>query len=214
MTTIINYLGQIRLYSLADLILLLIAANTTAPQLIGAISMHIGFLIYLENYHHHSYRKRFPKYLWIPITILGMILYQQPDGLLFILFSYLYTKKNNKHLGPYSPLFRGLQHLFLIGGLMGYTNYLPWLACLISSIRNFVGDLRDIEKDRRETKTLPMVIGFTKNIKYGHLICLPVTSLIWWLYTELSIIILFITWVIQFATYHLTPRGLARWTSR
>ncbi len=206
MKTLLNYIGQIRFYSLADLVLLLVALGTGTNQFIGALILHIAFLAYLENKHAHSYRTKIPS--WTPwfLAIIGLILYGGIEGFLYILASFLYTRKA-KGLGVLSPLFRGLQSFFIIAGIVGYFNLITYVASALFILRNLIGDFRDIEKDRKEgMRTIPVILGLTKNIKHFHLIATIFTSTIWWSISSLSIIWLFVVILIEISTYNLTPR--------
>ena len=207
MIKLINYLGQLRLYSLVDLILLLIAAKASNYELIGALLLHISFLIYLESRHKHKYRENIPNIIWIILLIMGIFFYKKIEVVFFMLFSILYTNKTNKNFGSFSPFYRGLQYFFLIGGIAGYSSIITWLALLLMFIRNFTGDLRDVSKDRVDKMiTLPIVFGIKNDIKYIHFIFIVITSIIWWSFTTLSYIWLIAVFVIQAITYNLTPR--------
>lgn len=205
--TLLNLLGQIRVYSLIDLIVLLVAIKTNVPQLVGAIILHIGFLLFLEYTHKHNYRTPFPKYLWAFLFLIGIVFYKSFFVIGFLIFSFLYTKKNLPFLSPYSPLFRGLQIYFLTAGIIGFLNPLCLFAGVLLGLRNFTGDLRDITKDKKEKmKTLPIILGFNKDMKHIHLIALLLTSLVWWNISELSLIWLIGIFLIEIGTYNLTPR--------
>ncbi len=207
MKTFLNYLGQARLYSLIDLALLLVAVKATTFEFIGIMLLHLGFLAYLENIHSHSYRKALPKLVWVILTIGGIFFYRIVEIIPFLLFSFLYVNKNKKGFGYFSSLFRGLQYFFLIAGIIGYTSYFPIIVLLAMAIRNFIGDWRDVEKDRLEKMaTLPIVLGLTKNFKYGHLIAVLSTSILWWHYSGLTVFVLPPLLVLEIGTYYLTPR--------
>lgn len=202
-----NYIGQIRLYSLADLILLLIAFKADNFEFFGVILLHLGFLLYLERKHSHHYREEFFVWIWILLIIFGAVLYKHIEFLPFLLFSYLYAKKSDSDFGTFSPVFRGLQVFFLVAGIAGYYNVLTWAVLPIIFVRNFMGDLRDARKDRKDgLKTLPIVLGFRKGSKYIHLIAIMVTSLIWWSFADIFVVYLFIVFAIEIITYNLTVR--------
>lgn len=207
MKTFLNYLGQFRLYSLVDLILLLIATQANTQVFLGVIFLHLGFLAFLETRHSHSYRNRLPKCVWIIFTIIGIFLYRHWEVVAFLLISYLYTKKNHGYFASISPLLRGFQYFFLIAGIVGYHHPLSWIALATIFIRNFAGDLRDTTKDRdANMKTLPVLLGLNKNIPNIHLIAVLLTSVIWWSFTSLSIWALLIVLIIEIGTYNITPR--------
>jgi len=207
MKKLINLLGQIRIYSILDLVLLLIAISTQNLQFIGVILLHLSFILFLELKHKHSYREKFPQFLWIILGLVGILLYKNLVVIGFILFSYLYTKKNIKTLGIYSSVFRGLQVYFLVAGITGFTNNLAIFSFVLLTLRNLAGDLRDIKRDKQEgMKTLPIILGLKRDIKYLHLIVLLITSFIWWYFVSISIVWLFGIYFIQIVTYNITPR--------
>ncbi len=206
MKTFLNYLGQLRFYSLADLALLLIAVSATTYQLWGAVLLHVAFLAYLENRHAHTYRKNVPVSFSYILAISGLFFFQRFEGFLYILISHLYTKKT-KSLGWLSPFCRGLQNFLIIGAITGYSSYAPYLVGVILFARNLTGDMRDVEKDREEgMRTIPVVLGMRKNMKYIHLAATMITSVVWWLISPLAVEWLGVVLVIQVATYRLTPR--------
>lgn len=203
-----NYLGQLRLYSLVDLLLLLAAANASVSQFGGVVFLWLGFLLFLENRHRHTYRQAFPAYLWPILYLFGLILYQRPEGLIYLLLTFLYTKKTERYLGLLSPVVRGLQNFVLVGGIIGYEAQLTWIVLLAIIIRNFLGDLRDVQTDRDEgIRTLPAALGFKKSSPYIHLAAILVTSFIWWKFSSLPIIIVLLVFLVEITTYFLTPRA-------
>ncbi|MEI6316336.1 MAG: hypothetical protein WCO65_01250 [bacterium] len=203
----VNYLGQIRLYSLIDLILLLVAARAGMYDIVGVLCLHLGFVAYLENSHARSYREIVPSWVWITLALVGVLFYSHMEFFSFLLFSFLYVNKNNAKWGYFSPFFRGLQNFFLIAGIVGYRSYLPFIVLFVMILRNFAGDLRDVEKDTRdEMKTLPTMLGFKKNIRYGHLAMVLVSTAIWWHFAGLSIYMLAIVLAFEIGTYWITPR--------
>ncbi len=134
-------------------------------------------------------------------------MYGRIEGFIFVLLCYLYTKKTSFGWGWASPVFRGLQSFILVAGLTGYGAFLPWLAFALTLIRNFLGDIRDIKKDKKHgMRTLPMVLGMAQGWKYIHLAGVMITSLVWWSLADISIGYLLAAYVVQIATYNLTPR--------
>lgn len=207
MNTFTNYIGQLRLYSLVDLVLLAIVAQANVWEACGIVVLHIGFLAYLEARHSHSYRKPLPQWVWIAFVIVGTLLYKHIEALPFLLFSYLYTKKSHGYFAAVSPLFRGLQYFFLIAGVTNYHHPLPWVALLVTVIRNFAGDVRDAAKDKGEhMKTIPVIIGLHRNIRHIHLITTLLSSTVWWSFGHLPLWILLLVMCIEISTYNLTPR--------
>ncbi len=203
----LNYIGQIRIYSLLDLALLLIAVKASTELFIGALLLHLGFIAYLEYSHAHKNRNKIPFFISIILAITGLILYQKIEAILFLVAGYFYTKKKKEPWSFIAPLLRGLQFFLIVGGITGYNNILPLMALIVLILRNFVGDLRDIKKDRKEKmKTLPIIFGFKKDLKHLHLICILGTTLLWWSLTQFNPIILILIWIIQILSYTLTPR--------
>ncbi len=140
----LNYLGQLRIYSLIDFVVLLVASQANLYEFIGVVLIHVGFLAYLESRHNHSYRKSVPKYLWIFPTIVGIAFYgHYTFALLFIICSLLYTLKTKSYFAIFAPFMRAFQYFFLIGGITGFFSQLPWIVLLVIFIRNFTGDVRD-----------------------------------------------------------------------
>ena len=203
----LDYLGQIRLYSLIDIFILLIAAKATSFEFIGAVLLHIGFLAYLEAKHKHSYRRKVSEYDWIILSLSGLLFYGHIEGILFIICTYIYVLKTKKSFALFSPIMRGFQYFFLVAGIVGYSTNLAWIALILITVRNFCGDLRDIVKDKKENlKTLPVVMGLNRDIKYIHLIVILTTTFVWFQYTNLVPWLLVPIFLIQILTYNITSR--------
>ncbi|MEI6843315.1 MAG: hypothetical protein WCK48_02310 [bacterium] len=206
MRDFLNYFGQLRMYSLVDLILLLVVIGTGTEQLIGAVVLHIAFLVFLESRHSHSYRKQTPEWISYILAIFGLVLYGKIEGFIYLIFSYLYTKKN-KGTAFMSPLVRGFQNFFIVAGIIGYQNPITYLAGGLLCLRNLAGDLRDTEKDRGENmRTVPVILGIRKSIKHIHLVAMIATSVVWWSLSSISIYWLLLVILIEVSTYYLTPR--------
>lgn len=206
-TKILNYIGQLRMYSLVDASILLVSVGANKNELIGVLYLQVAFLAYLENQHAHDGRKKIPQWVWVSFAIAGTTFYSHVEVTAFLICSYFYTKKNKGNWGLLSPLFRGLQVFFISASVIGYNNLLPWVALFVIFIRNTLGDFRDAEKDIKEgMKTIPIAIDMKRNLKYGHLIALLVSTCIWWSYTDLSFYWLGCALLIEVATYNLTPR--------
>lgn len=117
---ILNIIGQIRLYSIIDLILFSLALKVDNPTIAGIILLHLGFLFYLESIHKHSNRIKIPQLIWIILIIAGIFYFNNIAVIGFLVFSFLYSHKNKNYLGPYSPFFRGMQYYFLAAGVLGF----------------------------------------------------------------------------------------------
>ncbi len=167
----------------------------------------MGFVLYLEYKHRHSYRKQAPGLTIIIFWILGIILFRRIEGVIFILLAIIYTKKNYSYFGVIAPIMRGLQTIVIIGGVMGYNNSLVWIGGVLILFRNLLGDLRDVKKDRIDgLRTLPIVLGIKNSISWLHFAFLFITSSVWWYYTRLPIFVLPMVLAIEAATYKLTKR--------
>lgn len=206
MNKFLNIVGQIRFYSLVDLILLFFAIGSKNIQVISIVFLHLGFIFYLEFVHKHSYRVKLNSSIWIFLSLVGVFLYPSWYVFGFALFSFLYAHKDKKMLGPFSSFFRGLQLFFLVSVVAPFSAY-AFLACGLLFLRNFIGDLRDIVKDSKEKmRTLPIVLGFKKDIKYLHLIFVLITSFIWWYISGFGLLILLLVYLIEVGSYYLTSR--------
>lgn len=168
--------------------------------------MHLAFLVYLESRHSHSYRAKVPRWISYVLAILGIIFYGKIEALAYLFFGFLYTQKI-KQFGFASPLFRGLQNVFLVSGIIGYTSPLTYLVGFLFFLRNLAGDFRDAGKDKKEgVGTIPVLIGIDRNVKYLHLAFTMFTSCVWWYLSTLSIGWLALVILIEASTYNLTPR--------
>ncbi len=176
-----NYIGQLRIYSLVDLMLLFIAAKASYTQMLGGLVLHVSFLAFLESWHAHPGRAKVPRILTPVLAILGVCLYAQVEAVLFLVAGFFYTKKNHRRWGQYSSLFRGMQYLFLLGGIVGYGDSLTWAAFFLLFFRNVAGDARDVVKDEKEgMRTLPILFGARSDWKNLHLLFTIGTTIVWW----------------------------------
>lgn len=206
-STFMNLLGQLRLYSLIDLVLFSLAIQADRSQMIGIVLLHIGFLLFLEFTHKHSFRVAFPKYLWVAFFIGGSILYKNIAVVGFLMCSLFYVKKNSPAFGWFAPLSRGLQYYFLASGVIGFLNPVSFLAGGLLALRNFFGDLRDTVKDRKEGyKTLPVIFGLKRDFKYLHLLATLGTTFVWVCLSSINIVWIVPLFFIQVVSYSWTPR--------
>lgn len=200
-------IGIIRIYSLVDLVLLLVASKAISLQFIGAILVWLAFLFFLEWKHRHSYRVVPPYLLWVLLALIGLILYPTVETLLFFACSYMYSLKINGRFGIISPVFGGLNRFFLIAGITGYAIALPWVVFVAILLRNLLGDVRDAGKDAKEgLKTFPVLVGLRTNVPYIHMYGVVGTTLLWWWFAHLNVVVLIIAVLIEVSTYNLTPR--------
>lgn len=204
-----NYLGQLRLYSYADLILLFLWMDFSVQQISAATLFWFGFLIFLETQHRDRNRLEWPRLanvpLWLAAILVGQLYLQ---SIIFFLFVYLYTlKKSISGFGIISPIINGLVKgslLFACGvENMGYLI----TVFSIMTLRNFLGDLRDIEKDTLDgARSFPMVLGLRNDIKYAYPLGLVCTTLLWAYLGSTAVYVVAVCLVAQLATYNLTPR--------
>lgn len=205
-----RYLGLLRVYSLVDFIMLLAAARASVRDLLGAVLLWAGFLVFLEAKHKHGYRP-LVKMAWALLPVVpGVLLYERWEVAGFLLVSYMYSLKTEGFFGILSPAFRGMQNYFLVAGIVGkYDDMLPVLAFTLTFVRNLLGDLRDVEQDRKEgIETIPVRLGLQKSWSQTlHFMAVVTTTSIWWSMTALGIGYLLAAFAAQVATYRLTPRG-------
>jgi hypothetical protein len=203
---LLHYIGILRLYSLVDLLLLLLAVRLSSQAVIGSILLWIGFLFLLEARHQHEYREGVPSWLAGLFFVVGLVVFGHwAEGLAFIGLSFIYSLKNGGTWGALSPIIRGLQPMALVMAVV--SGPLLWWIGGLTMLRNFLGDVRDARKDKKEgLKTVPVLLGISFNAKYIHLVGVMGTTLVWWSIGGLAIWVLFLVWVIEMATYNLTPR--------
>lgn len=202
----LSYLGQFRLYSLVDLTFCLLATKAKAGEIVGSLLLWIGFLTLLEIRHNHHYRLKLSPLLPIALFAVGLVLYNRWEGLIFLGLSYAYTLKTNQKFGIFSPIIRGGQNLVLIGGLVGYSSILTWLALGLTIGRNILGDWRDADKDRAEKmETIPVFLGLHSQ-PYVHLLAVMATTVIWWNYANLAPVYLIAAIFVEMTSYNLTTR--------
>ncbi len=214
---LVNYLGQLRIYSLIDYMLMLVAAGASpnGPQFWGALDYWVGFLAHLESVHHDQGREPVPGILPWAVWLLATTTWKNDDvGFLFIALSLIYAWKKRKPWGLVSPFVRGLQALVITGGIMGYGHLFPWVAAVLTGRRNWKGDQRDKEEDQKDVnknrpdgvQTWPVVMGQEKDKPFAHLTALLVTTWVWWWFSKLPWWVPMGVNLIQLATYWCTPR--------
>jgi hypothetical protein len=204
-----NYLGQLRLYSYVDLALLLLAAGAATHQLWECSLLWFGFLVFLEWKHEDAGRARWPAWVWATLWAGALIFVQSPAAVPFIVLSVAYAyKKQIPTVAAYSFVLNGglkTSLLLLIPGASLAFAGVVWAA---TSLRNLLGDFRDIEKDRPESvRTLPVRVGLQRDIKWLYPACLGATTLTWIALGGLPLWTAPIAWIVQGAVYKLTPRG-------
>lgn len=186
--------------------MLLVAIKADRLEFVGAIILRVAFLAYLESKHSHAYRAKVPRWVSYVLAVVGALVYGKIEGIIYLLFGFLYTKKT-RQLGFASPILRGLQNLFIVAGIIGYHSPITYMVGVLFFLRNLAGDFRDTEKDKKEgMKTLPVIIGMNNNLKHIHLILIILTSTAWWYLSSVSISWLVLVIIIEISTYNLTTR--------
>lgn len=209
MKNFLNYLGQFRIYSALDLLILLIAAGASDLVIIGGLLLNFGFMAHLEIFHRHNYRKQIAAFVPLIFYIPGLLLFGKIEGLVYIGLGHLYVLKKGSPMGLVSPLVRALQVYVLTGAIAGYGSTIAIWALLLIAIRNFMGDLRDISRDETEgVRTLATALGLKNKLEYGHLIALFLTTIIWWRFTSIGIAFLLTALLLEWLTYKLTEREI------
>lgn len=199
----LNYLGQLRCYSLVDLILLLITAKISGQQFWGSIGIWIGFLAFLESRHNHEGREQVPSWSAFLLMVAAIPFFGIEKGLLFCVLSFLYAQKNRGWWGLVSPFCRGLQTVIMVGlGPFG------WVAGVLMTARNVLGDGRDTLQDRQEgLKTWTVVLGIKADWLFLHFFAVIFTTLIWWSAANLPPFWLVSALAVEAGAYWLTPRS-------
>jgi 4-hydroxybenzoate polyprenyltransferase len=206
--SILNYAGQVRIYSFLDLIVLATALSRNVNVIIGIGLLWLSFLLYLEGVHKDELRLRIGEYFWAIPFFLSLFLLHFWVCLGFAVFSYLYTnKKKNKFFGISAPLWRGLQD-----GIIAF-GFNPQIAILVFGLiflRNLVADFRDAFDDKqRKINTIPVLLGVSKNqiwAFYAHIFLVITTTIIWFQYSFLDTRLILPIVILQLITYPLTPR--------
>lgn len=204
-----NYIGQLRFYSAADLVLLLAATGASTRDLVGGLALWFGFLVYLEWVHKDRDREPWHWTIWVALGLVGLILTANIAGtLVFAVTAALYAeKKRLRWLSPFSWLVNGGVKATLLIAVGGVTLPMIMLVWIVMSLRNLAGDLRDIEKDSSEgVHSLPVVLKIGHDIKWAYPTCLAATTLLWWTLGHLPVAALVIAWAVEASTYKLTPR--------
>ncbi len=209
--SILNYFGQLRIYSLADYMLMLVAAGASPASLRfwGAVFLWVGFLAHLESVHHD--RGREPVHgltAWL-LWIQGLVWWRDnTTGCLFVACSIYYARKKQWPWGLISPFLRGAQALVLVGGIADFDHVFPWVAATLIALRNLLGDLRDSSEDAKEgIRTWPAKWKW-RSQPVTHLFGLFGTTVVWWLNAgNLPLWLLPTILVIEGTTYWLTPRS-------
>jgi hypothetical protein len=207
--SLLNYLWQLRPYSYADLLLLLIACRANGQEILGGSCLWFGFLIHLEWQHRDVNRLRWPGFVWVLTWAIGLVLLFRVSAFIFLGLAILYSlKKRIKVIGIFSFLINGCIKGCLVATLTSSTPALIIaLVVVVMSIRNLAGDIRDAGKDAAEgVMSLPVLLGYRRNTAMIYPACLVATSVLWTILGGLSGWLLAIALIIEWGTYYRTPR--------
>ncbi|HET8863723.1 MAG TPA: hypothetical protein VFM94_10795 [Solirubrobacterales bacterium] len=205
---LLNYLGQLRPYSYADLWLLLAAGGAGAIGFAQASALWFAFLIYLEWRHRDRGRRPWPWAAWAGLGLFGLLLGPSPAVACFAALCVLYaSKKAFPRLALISPLINGLLKASLLFVATGVAGPFALLVAVLTGIRNLAGDMRDVVKDRAENvETIPVRLGFKHDHPVLYPAALAATSAVWVIYGDLPVWVLALAWLVELTTYRLTPR--------
>lgn len=203
-----NYLGQLRFYSYADLVLLLISLNCAPRQILAASLLWFGFLIHLEWRHRDVGRYRWPPLAWITSWIVAIITDPSMWSIVFIALAVSYSlKKRFPAIARVSFLYNGALKTALLLAVSTPNPRQLLIVFIAMSMRNLAGDFRDIVKDSSEgVLTLPVAVGLRKDIDWLYPTVLAATSLMWTRLGNLPVTYLIAAWAVQALTYRMTPR--------
>lgn len=202
-----NYAGQLRAYSLADLVLLILAAGGDGRDVLVVTLLWLGFLVYLEWRHKDRGRARWPAAAWIAPWACAVALRPTWVLVLFFIFAALYAeKKTVPLLAATAPLSNGALKATLVALIPGVSATWVIAALVLAGARNLAGDIRDADKDRGEhVQTIPVRLGLHSHpLAYPSMLVL--TSSVWVVAGGLPWWSLGLAWIVQRFTYNLTPR--------
>ena len=210
MKRLINYLGQLRIYSLVDWMLLLIVSGANFFQFAGGVFMHIGFLGFLESQHQHPNREPVSDVHAIAVCMSAAAMFggdMQKRAYYFLFFSGIYALKKYNRWALVSPVARGMQVWLILQLLLPFDSALLWCAAIGFTVRNALGDFRDIEHDRAEgMRTWPVALRVKQDWVFVHLVATLTTTWLWWSFSSLPMWIPTALNIVEVGTYWLTPR--------
>lgn len=176
-------------------------------ELTSSSFLWFGFLIYLESEHRDVGRLRWHWSVWLGCWIVGVLVHPRWSQSLFMSSAVLYSLKKRPVLGWLSPVFNGLVKSTLVLGLPNATFRNTSIVFAVMTLRNLIGDIRDTHKDLCEhTKTIPVLLGWTRNVPIIYPLALATTSALWVWLGQLQWYVLTFVWTVQALTYRLTRR--------
>ncbi|GGO99665.1 hypothetical protein [Wenjunlia tyrosinilytica] len=204
----LNYLGQLRIYSYVDLLLLFQALHAGLRDMVGLSLLWFGFLIHLEWQHRDMGRLRWPWPVWALLWIAGVVLVADPMCVPFLVLAAGYSlKKRIPFLAAVSPLINAGLKVALIEPLPGAHARQVLLVFVLMTIRNLLGDVRDAAKDAGEgVASIPVRLGYRRHTPLVYPLGLAVTSAVWVAMAGLPWWVWCCALAVQALTYRLTPR--------
>lgn len=205
----LNYVGQLRIYSLVDLVVFATALTRNPHYIAGITLLWVSFLLYLEAQHQDRLRLKVRNIFWVIVYLPTFFLLPLQVPILFAALSIVYTlKKKHPFFGLTSPVWRGLQN-FSLAWFISPTLAAP--ALFLITVRNLIGDFRDTGDDRENNQTtIPIALGFKKNQQwafYAHMLMVPLTTYFWLTHSFVSLGLLPVFIVAEVLSYPLTPRS-------
>lgn len=203
-----NYLGQLRIYSYADLVLLLLALSAGGQALVQCSLLWFGFLVFLEYQHRDRGRARWPWVAWAAPWAAAIVIDPSPLLAVFFALSFGYTqKKALPRLACFSPVINGALKGALVCLVPGVTAGQVLAVTVVMATRNLAGDFRDVEKDRGENvATIPVRLGLAHDTRWLYPVALAATSTLWTVAGGLPWWALLTALIVQGGTYRWTPR--------
>lgn len=222
-----NILGQARLYSLLDQLVVAAALTRDPRQVAGIVILHFSFLCYLEGQHKDQLRLAIPVWFWIlPYAAAVWLLTDVAWAVgAYTVCSICYTLKKCGRWGLSASLWRGCQATIFALALR------PELAGLLVAymvVRNLVGDIRDERSDREDgTLTVPVFLlsawwrfraidsasryyrrsAVAYIAYYSHALMVVTTTLVFFGYGWLPDGLLLPIVLLELVSYPLTPRS-------
>jgi 1,4-dihydroxy-2-naphthoate octaprenyltransferase len=206
--TLVNYIGQLRAYSYADLVLLVLACGGNTGDLVVISLLWFGFLIFLEWCHRDAGRLTWPWMAWAAPWIIAICLRPVSNLVVFGVLAGIYAcKKRTRILGAVAPLANGAMKAALISTIPSVPSSTLVLVSGVMAIRNLTGDIRDAGKDARENvHTIPVLAGYRGSPTWIYPACLVSTSVLWTVKGHLPWWALTAALAVELTTYQLTPR--------
>ncbi|MGI8413717.1 MAG: hypothetical protein ACR2QA_14765 [Solirubrobacteraceae bacterium] len=203
-----NYVSQLRPYSYADLMLLMLAIGATPLEITQCSLLWFGFLILLEWWHKDDGRLPWPWPAWAATWTIAVAINPGPRLAAFIVVAILYSaKKTFPSVAVVSPLANGAVKGSLALLVVGTSWQTAVLVTAVMAARNLAGDFRDTVKDRKQgVQTIPVRLGLKRNVKFAYPTALTATSAFWVVWGGLPLWYVLPVWLIEQRTYRLTPR--------